>query len=86
MEGPAKNRRNNRAGKASILTDELSIVNSTNTNFSALPKLYCLCQFTSGMVKVNSVLPSRLVTLMSSPWLHTMVFTMYSPSPQPSRF
>ena len=33
-------------------------------------------QLTKGIVKVNSVLPSRLVTLMFSPWLHTMVFTM----------
>jgi len=33
-------------------------------------------QFTSGMVKVNSVFPSRLVTEMFSPWLHTMVLTM----------
>ena len=29
-----------------------------------------------GKVKVNWVLPSRLETEISSPWLHTMVFTM----------
>ena len=33
-------------------------------------------QLTRGMVKVNSVLPSRLVTLIFSPWEQTMVLTM----------
>ena len=33
-------------------------------------------QLTRGMVNVNSVLPSRLVTLIFSPWEQTMVFTM----------
>ena len=33
-------------------------------------------QFTSGNVKVKVVKPSTLVTEISSPWLHTMVFTM----------
>ena len=33
-------------------------------------------QLTSGMVKVNSVVPSRLDTEIFSPWLQTMVLTM----------
>ena len=33
-------------------------------------------QFSNGMVKVKVVLPSRLVTEISSPWLQTMVLTM----------
>ena len=33
-------------------------------------------QLTSGMVKVNSVFPSRLATEMFSPWEQTRVLTM----------
>ena len=33
-------------------------------------------QLTNGMVKVNSVFPSRLATEMFSPWEQTRVLTM----------
>src|SRR5699024_1589050 len=42
-------------------------------------------QRTKGRVKVKAVRPFSLVTEMSSPWLFKMVFTIYSPSPTPSR-